>query len=154
VQQQQQANRNNQQGRQTSGGSFQGAIRANDGNPQHREQVRTYFTQDRARSWNTEHRDWHQRGGYRGYRVPDDRFRLYFGRSHFFRLGGLQLIFSTGRPRFYYDGYWVTILDPLPEYWSADWFDTDDIYIDYDGYGYYMYDRNYPGVAIAVELSL
>jgi hypothetical protein len=68
-------------------------------------------------------------------------------------LGGLQLIFASGRPRFYYDGYWVTILDPWPEYFAPDWYLNDDIFIDYDGYGYYMYDRNYPNVAIAVEVS-
>jgi hypothetical protein len=30
----------------------------------------------RARSWESEHRTWQQRGGYNGYRIPDDRFRV------------------------------------------------------------------------------
>lgn len=86
--------------------------------------------------------------------MPDDRFRIYFGRSHFFHFGGLRFVFVSGRPKFWYNGYWVTILDPWPEYWSPDWYDTDDLYIEYDYDGYYLYDANYPGVAIAVSISL
>ena len=44
------------------------------GVPQHDGQVRSGFTQSRAGSWNTDHRTWQQRGGYNGYRIPDDRF--------------------------------------------------------------------------------
>jgi len=33
------------------------------------------------------------------------------------------------------------LLDPWPEYWAANWYDTDDLYIGYDN-GYYLYDRN------------
>lgn len=60
----------------------------------------------------------------------------------------------NGYPRFQYEGYWVTFLDPWPEYWSNDWYDNDDVYIDYRNDGYYMYDQRYPGVAIAIDISM
>jgi hypothetical protein len=59
-----------------------------------------------------------------------------------------------GYPRFRYGGFWFSIVDPWPEYWSPDWYDNDDVYIEYAGDGYYMYDRRYPGVGIAISVSL
>lgn len=122
------------------------------GVPQHAGQVRSGFTQSRAGSWATDHRTWQQRGGYNGYRIPDDRFRLYFGAGHSFRISGLPLLFVGGYPRFQYDGYWVTFVDPWPESWPPNWYETDDVYLDYSD-GYYLYDRNYPGIGIAVTVS-
>ena len=52
-----------------------------------------------------------------------------------------------------YDGYWVTFVDPWPEAWSPTWYDTDDVYVDYTGDGYYMYNRMHPGVGIAVTIA-
>ena len=78
------------------GGVYHGNVRATEptnggvhpsGVPQHQGQVRTGFVQSRASSWNNEHRTWQQRGGYNGYRVPDDRFRIYFGNNHHFLSG-------------------------------------------------------------------
>ena len=123
------------------------------GVPQHQGQVHSGFTQSRASSWSTDHRTWQQRGGYNGYRVPDDRFRLYFGSGHFFRISRLPLLFVGGYPRFQYDGYWVTFVDPWPEMWPPTWYETDDVYLDYTGDGYYLFDRNYPGIGIAVTIS-
>jgi len=123
------------------------------GVPQHQGQVHSGFTQSRASSWSTDHRTWQQRGGYNGYRVPDDRFRLYFGGNHFFRISRLPLLFVGGYPRFQYDGYWVTFIDPWPEAWPPTWYETDDVYIDYTGDGYYLYDPMYPGIGIAVTIS-
>jgi len=54
-----------------------------------------------------------------------------------------------GYPRFEYNGFAFMIVDPWPEYWPANWYATDDVYIAYDN-GYYLYDRNYPGVGIAI----
>jgi len=115
--------------------------------------VRSGFLESRARSWNNEHRSWQQRGGYNGYRIPDDRFRLYFGSSHFFRMNRLPMVFVGGYPRFQYDGYWVTFVDPWPEAWAPTWYQTDDLYLDYGGDGYYLYDRGHPGTGIAVTIS-
>ena len=115
--------------------------------------MRSGFGQSRASSWNNEHRTWAQRGGYNGYRVPEDRFRLYFGRDHFFRIYGLPMVFVGGYPRFQYDGYWATFVDPWPESWPANWYETDDVYLDYTDDGYYLYDRMRPGPGIAVTLA-
>jgi hypothetical protein len=144
------------------GGAYHGGVRVDDathggvhhsGVPQHEGQVHSGFAQSRAQSWSGEHRGWGQRGGYSGYRIPDERFRMYFGHDHFFRMGRLPLVFVGGYPRFQYDGYWITCMDPWPEYWPANWYETDDVYLDYTGDGYYLYDRNYPGVGIAVTVS-
>jgi hypothetical protein len=60
----------------------------------------------------------------------------------------------NGYPRFQYEGYWITLLDPWPNYWSNDWYDNDDVYIAYGDDGYYMYNRQYPGVGIAINISM
>jgi hypothetical protein len=144
------------------GGAYNGGVRPNgplyggvhhSGVPQQPEQVRNGFGQSRAGSWKGYHQSWAQRGGYNGYRIPEARFRLYFGRDHFFRIYGLPLVFVGGQPRFQYDGYWVTIVDPWPESWGQDWYETDDVYLDNTGDGYYLYDRNYPDYPIAVTVS-
>ena len=146
----------------TYGGAYHGGVQANgttyggvhhSGVPQHAGQVRSGFVQSRAAAWNTEHRTWAQRGGYTGYRIPDDRFRRYFGREHFFHIYGLPLVFVGGYPRFQYDGYWVTFVDPWPEAWPANWYETDNVYLDYTDDGYYLYDLTRPGPGIAVTFS-
>jgi len=161
-QHQQPANRPAQRPQQSSGGTYHGGVQPSgptyggvhhSGVPQHQGQVRGGFVQSRASSWNNDHRTWQQRGGYSGYRVPDDRFRNYFGRDHFFRISRLPLLFVGGYPRFQYDGYWVTFIDPWPESWPPTWYETDDVYLDYTGDGYYLYDRMYPGIGIAVTIS-
>jgi hypothetical protein len=123
------------------------------GVPQQQSQVRSGFLQSRASSFATQHRTWQQRGGYNGYRVPDDRYGLYFGSGHFFEIGNLPLLFVGGYPRFQYDGYWVTFMDPWPENWPPLWYEADNVYIDWGGDGYYLYDTNYPGIGIAVTIS-
>ena len=158
----QQASRPAARPQQSYGGAYHGGVRADDathggvhhsGVPQHDGQVRSGFTQSRARSWDGDHRTWAQRGGYNGYRIPDERFRQYFGRDHYFRIHRLPLVFVGGYPRFQYDGYWVTFVDPWPEGWPENWYENDDVYLDYNGDGYYLYDRNHPGVGVAVTVS-
>ena len=143
------------------GGAYHGGVQPNgpayggvhhSGVPQHQGQVRSGFVQSRG-SWNTDHRSWGQRGGYNGYRVPDARFHTYFGRDHFFRIYGLPMVFVGGYPRFQYDGYWVTFVDPWPEMWPDTWYETDDVYLDYTDDGYYLYDSTRPGPGIAVTIS-
>ena len=146
----------------TYGGAYHGGVKPNgptyggvhhSGVPQHQKQVRSGFGQSRATSWTSDHRTWGQRGGYIGYRVPQDRFRLHFGSGHYFRMFGLPMVFVGGFPRFQYDGYWVTFVDPWPETWPATWYQTDDVYIDYADDGYYVYDRSRPGPGIAVTIA-
>ena len=38
-----------------------------------------------------------------------------------------------GYPRFQYGGLSFSVVDPWPEYWSDNWYDNDDMYIDYSG---------------------
>ena len=106
----------------------------------------------RSQHWDTEHRGWQQRGGYHGYRIPDERFRGYFGSDHGFRISGLPFLVVGGYPRFRYDGYWLSLVDPWPEYWGNDWYDNDDVYVAYDN-GYYLFNRRYPGTGIAISIS-
>jgi hypothetical protein len=107
----------------------------------------------RAQSWQSDHRTWQQRGGYHGYRVPDDRYRGYFGPEHGFRIYGLPFLVVGGYPRFQYQGYWISTVDPWPEYWANDWYDTDDVYVTYADNGYYLYNRRYPGAGVAISIS-
>jgi hypothetical protein len=106
----------------------------------------------RSQHWDTEHRRWQQRGGYHGYRIPDERFRGYFGSDHGFRIYGLPFLVVGGYPRFRYGGYWLSLVDPWPEYWGNDWYENDDVYVAYDN-GYYLFNRRYPGTGIAISIS-
>lgn len=122
--------------------------------PAHVRQQRVAWQRERAHSWQSEHRTWQQRGGYNGYRVPDDRFRGYYGQDHGFRIYSLPVMFVGGHRRFRYGGYWFSLVDPWPEYWSDNWYENDDVYIDYYDDGYYLYNRRHPGVRIAISFYL
>jgi len=123
--------------------------------PEHDEHFRPrdVWQDHRAKDWKHEHHGWHERGGYRGYRIPEDRFHANFGRGHWFRVRSNPIIVVGGYPRFQYGGFWFSVVDPWPEYWSRTWYDTDDVYVDYVNDGYYMYNRRHPGVGIAVNVS-
>jgi Tfp pilus assembly protein PilE len=112
------------------------------------------WQEHRARSWQSDHRDWQQRGGYHGYRIPDDRYHGYFGPDHSFRIYGLPFMVVGGYPRFQYEGYWFTAVDPWPEDWANNWYDTDDVYVTYVNNGYYLFNSRYPNVGIAVSISM
>jgi hypothetical protein len=148
---------------QAYGGAYHGGVKAAaptnggvhpSGVPQHSGQVRSGFVQSKAANWSTQHKTWQQRGGYNGYRIPQDRFNLYFGSGHHFRISGLPILFVGGFPRFQYDGYWITFVDPWPDTWPPDWYETDECYLEYTDDGYYLYDANYPGIGIAVSVSM
>jgi hypothetical protein len=118
------------------------------------QQQHSNWQQHRARSFDAEHRSWQQRGGYNGYRVPDDYYRNHYGRDHSFRVYSLPFMVVGGFPRFQYGGYWFSSVDPYPEYWGDDWYETDDVYVQYYGDGYYLYNRRYPGrPGIAISIS-
>jgi hypothetical protein len=107
-----------------------------------------------SHNWESEHRTWQQRGGYHGYRIPDDRFRVYFGSNHGFRIYGRPFLIVGGYPRFQYQGYWFSPVDPWPEYWGSSWYDNDEVYVNYVDNGYYLYNRRYPDVGIAISISM
>ena len=112
------------------------------------------WQQHRSQNWESDHRTWQQRGGYRGYRIPDDRFRGYFGPSHGFRINTLPFLVVGGYPRFQYDGYWISAVDPWPQAWGDNWYDNDDVYVNYVDNGYYLYNNRYPGQGIAINITL
>jgi hypothetical protein len=111
------------------------------------------FREHRAKSWQSEHHSWRQRGGYHGTRIPEDRFRASFGESHSFRISSFSFQIVSGSPAFLCNGFWVVLVDPIPEFWADDWFDNDDVYIVWVDDGYYLIDRRYPSVSIAVSFS-
>ena len=115
-------------------------------------QPHTSFQQGRDQNWAADHRSWAQRGGYGGSYIPQASFGLYFGSNHFFHIGGMPVMYM-GYPRFEYNGFSFLIVDPWPGSWQEDWYASDDVYIDYDG-GYYLYDRRYPGIRLAVTVAL
>jgi hypothetical protein len=114
---------------------------------------RDVWQDHRAQHWEHEHHTWRERGGYRGYRIPEGRFHEHFGRGHWFRVHSAPVLVVGGFPRFQYGGFWFSVVDPWPEYWARNWYETDDVYIDYVNDGYYMYNRRHPGVAVAVNVS-
>ena len=122
--------------------------------PEFQHSHRRDWGQHRASHWESDHRTWSQRGGYDGYRIPDERFRGYFGRDHGFRIGILPFMVVGGYPRFQYRGYWFSSVDPWPEYWGDTWYDTDDVYVDYVDNGYYLFNRRYPGPGISIRVSM
>ena len=122
--------------------------------PEQRGAEQRVWQEHRAGNWQSDHRTWQQRGGYHGYRIPNERFRGYFGRNHWFRIGGLPFMAEGGYPRFQYQGYWFSLLDPWPSYWGNDWYDNDDVYVDYVDNGYYLFNRGYPGIGIAISISM
>jgi hypothetical protein len=85
-------------------------------------------------------------GDNRGGRIPDDRFRAHFGRDHRFRINRPTIV--AGYPRFQYGGYWFGFVDP----WPADWYYTDDVYVEYIDGGYYLYNPVRPGIRIAISV--
>ena len=120
--------------------------------PQGAWQGHSSFQQGRTQHWETDHRTWAQRGGYGGYYIPQDRFGLYFGSQHSFRIGILPTIYM-GYPRFSYGGFSFLLLDPWPESWAENWYAADDLYIDYDD-GYYLYNRRYPNFRLAIMVEM
>ena len=112
------------------------------------------WQEHRARTWESDHQTWRDRGGYQGYRVPDDRYRRYFGAEHGFRIQTRPFRVASGHPAFQYRGYWFTVVDRWPESWTDNWYDTDDVYVTYRDDGYYLFNRRHPRAGIAIQISL
>lgn len=82
-----------------------------------------------------------------GGRIPEDRYRAHFGQQHTFRVS--QADYSRNR-RFQYGGYWFGFVDP----WPSNWLYTQNVYvIDINGV-YYLCNPMYPGVNIALNVTL
>jgi hypothetical protein len=79
-------------------------------------------------------------------RIPDDRYKANFGREHTFRVS--QGDFRSGR--FQYGGYWFGFGGA----WPSNWLYTQDVYvIEIDGM-YYLCNPAYPGVNLAINVTL
>ncbi len=115
---------------------------------------RTVWHEHRAENWQSQHRTWQDRGGYQGYRIPEARYRGTFGPGHRFRMYSYPLIVVGGYPRFQFGGFWFSVMDPWPEYWSDDWYGDDDMYVDYYSGGYYLRNRRHPQDRIAITVSI
>lgn len=55
---------------------------------------------------------------------------------------------------FQFGGFGFNIIDPLPEYWSDNWYENDDVYIDNVGDGYYLHNRRHPQDRIAISVNV
>ena len=65
------------------------------------------------------------------------------------------MVVVGGYPRFQYGGFWFSVVDPWPEYWTDNWYDNDYVYIEYYGDdGYYLYNSRYPQDRIAISVSV
>jgi hypothetical protein len=79
-------------------------------------------------------------------RIPDDRYRANFGQAHTFRV-------SQGdyrNHRFQYGGYWFGFAAP----WPSNWLYTQNVFVvEIDGV-YYLCNPMYPGVNVALNVTL
>jgi len=112
------------------------------------------WQEHRSQNWHSDHRDWQQRGGYNGYRIPEDRYNGYFGPNYAFVIYNQPYMVVGGFPRFQSGGYWFSVVDPWPNTWANNWYQTDDVYVVYENNGYYMYNRRHPHVGIAISVSM
>jgi hypothetical protein len=86
-----------------------------------------------------------QRAG--GSRIPDDRYRANFGREHSFRVSHND--YDRDR-RFQYGGYWFGFVDA----WPTNWLYTQDVFVvEIDGM-YYLCNPMYPGINVALSVTL
>src|SRR5271166_1746682 len=160
----QQTQQHNQQAQQQQHAQQQNQQRQKAANQQHQQQIYHSPEQQHAQqaawqghqsqNWQSDHRTWQQRGGYSGYRIPDDRYNGYFGPNYAFVIYNQPYMVVGGFPRFQYGGFWFSLVDPWPSSWANNWYQTDDVYVVYANNGYYMYNRRYPTVGLAINVSL
>ena len=79
-------------------------------------------------------------------RIPDDRYRAHFGHDHSFRMIRPRMV--EGYNRFQYSGYWFGFNQPWPSGWSY----NDNVYVEYAGGGYYLYNPRHSGIRITLNL--
>jgi hypothetical protein len=106
----------------------------------------------RAKTWDTEHRTWVQRGGYVGFRVPDDKIFPVFRSRACFPYQHVALSRNPGTTVLPVQRVLDAGRGSVAESWADNWYDTDDVYVRYDN-GYYLYNQRYPGVGLSLEFS-
>ena len=85
--------------------------------------------------------------GFRGGRIPEERFRAHFGREHRFRMDHPVLV--GGHYRFHYDGFAFGVVDPWPPTWIA----TDAVYVDNVDGAYFLCNPADPGFRVAISVG-
>ena len=143
-----------QQPKQQQQHAQQGVQQAARHTPQQEHAQQAAWQGHRSQNWQSDHRSWQQRGGYHGYRIPENRYNGYFGPDHGFVIYSQPYMVVGGFPRFQYNGFWFSLVDPWPDNWGNNWYQTDNVYIVYENDGYYMYNPRYPGVGIAISVSM
>jgi hypothetical protein len=77
-------------------------------------------------------------------RISEAHYSASFGSGHSFHVNRGDY----DRHRFAYGGYNFGFVQPWPVGWGYD----DDVYVVYDGGGYYMYDRIHPGLRLSINI--
>jgi len=85
-----------------------------------------------------------KRGGSSHGRISDEHYRASFGSGHNFHVNRGDY----DHRRFNYGGYSFGFVDA----WPVSWYYTDNVYVVYEGGGYYMYDAIHPGMRISVNI--
>jgi hypothetical protein len=110
--------------------------------PEEKNTQEQHAQQSKPEQTRPEQNEQHAGGG----RIPADRFKANFGREHSFRV-------SEGdyrNHRFQYGGYWFG----FASVWPSNWLYTQDVYVvEIDGV-YYLCNASYPGVNLALEVTL
>jgi hypothetical protein len=102
--------------------------------------------QQEQRNAQQQHSQSTQRAG-GGSRIPDDRYRANFGREHSFHVSHND--YDRDR-RFQYGGYWFNFVDV----WPSNWLYTQDVFVvEIDGM-YYLCNPMYPGINVALNVTL
>src|SRR6202167_3854797 len=84
--------------------------------------------------------DGERTGGSHG-RISDEHYRASFGSGHNFHVNRGDY----DHHRFICGGYSFGFIDA----WPDSWYYTDNVYVVYEGGGYYMYDAIHPGIRIS-----
>jgi hypothetical protein len=87
-----------------------------------------------------------QHANNRGGRIPEDRYKANFGNDHRFRVTHGDY----SNRRFQYGGYWFGFEGS----WPSNWLYTQDVYVIEINGMYYLCNANYPGVNIALSVTL
>jgi DNA mismatch repair ATPase MutL len=87
-----------------------------------------------------------QHAGNNGGRIPDDRYKANFGQEHRFRVS--QADYRDRR--FQYGGYWFG----FEGVWPSNWLYTQDVFVVEINGVYYLCNASYPGVNIALSVTL
>lgn len=79
-------------------------------------------------------------------RIPADRYKANFGREHSFRVTENDY----RNHRFQYGGYWFG----FASVWPSNWLYTQDVYVVEINGVYYLCNASYPGVNLALTVTL